>query len=114
MTKYTINVVSSSKTIEMEVKGSFSSEDVKNFVTDYQKKVNSIDASSYTLDVDCTSMDLLTKDMVPSLENSFKMYNESGFNKVVFTIKKNPVLKMQLNRIAKSAGLTNSEVAEVA
>lgn len=98
----------------MEVKGSFTNEDVINFVNDYQAKVNSINAKDFTLEVDCTTMDILTKDMVPSLENSFKMYNESGFNKVVFSIVKNPVLKMQLGRIAKNAGLTNSEVVEVA
>ncbi|PAD68944.1 hypothetical protein CHH83_11180 [Bacillus sp. 7586-K] len=97
----------------MKVVGTFTPEDVQNFVKDYQAKVNSIDASAYTLDVDCTTMDILKPEMVPALENSFKMYKESGFGKVLFTINKSAILKMQLNRIARNSGLTNAEVVEL-
>lgn len=111
--KYSIKVNSNKKVIDMNVSGSFTSEDVQKFVTDYQNTVRKIEASTYNLDVDCTTMDILKQEMVPSLENSYKMYQESGFNKVIFTIKKNPVLKMQLNRIAKNSGLNNAEVVEI-
>ncbi|WP_117170767.1 hypothetical protein [Paraliobacillus sediminis] len=114
MEKYSIKVDKTNKKVDMMVSGSFEPEDVELFVKDYQTKVGSITANQYTLDVDCTTMNILTKDMVPSLENSFKMYNQSGFEKVLFTIKKSPVIKMQLKRIAKNAGLTNGEVVEIA
>ena len=97
----------------MKVSGSFTPADVQNFVKDYQAKVASIDAATYNLDVDCTTMDILKPEMVPSLENSYKMYKESGFNKVIFTINKSAILKMQLNRIARNTGLTNAEVVEL-
>jgi len=111
--KYSIVINAAKKVINMKVVGTFTPEDVQNFVKDYQAKVNSIEASAYTLDVDCTSMDILKPEMVPALENSFKMYKESGFGKVLFTINKSAILKMQLNRIVRNSGLTNAEVVEL-
>jgi hypothetical protein len=112
--KYSMTVNTEEKTIDMKVTGTFDHEDVQNFVNDYQTTVNSIIATEYTLEVDCTNMDLLSQEMVPALENSFKMYHESGFKKVNFNIKNIVVLKMQLNRIARDSGLTNAEVVVVA
>lgn len=86
---------------------------VDEFVKDYQRKVSSIDAKLFDLKVDCTDMDIITQDMIPRLENSFREYKETGFKKVIFTIKKNPIIKMQLNRVARNTGLTNAEVVEV-
>ena len=112
--KYSIKVNRIKKVVEMMVGESFTDEDVKNFVNDYLKNMSSIDTSAYTLEVDCTTMKVVEAKMAPKLEASFNMYKESGFNKVIFQISKNTVLKMQLNRIARGAGLTNSEVVEVA
>ncbi|WP_251548817.1 hypothetical protein [Neobacillus muris] len=113
MEKYSIKVNTAKKAVDMNVNGTFTTEDVQNFVRDYQATVDSIEAGSFTLEVDCTNMDILTQDMVPSLENSYKMYKESGFKRVNFSIKKNPVLKMQLTRIARNTGLTNAQVIEL-
>jgi hypothetical protein len=41
------------------------------------------------------------------------MYRESDFSKVSFKIKKNPILKMQLSRIARNTQLKNFEIVEV-
>ncbi|MFJ5624375.1 hypothetical protein ACIQD3_16940 [Peribacillus loiseleuriae] len=111
--KYSIKVNEGKKVVDMFVGGSFTPIDVQNFVKDYQKIVASVDVASYQLIIDCTTMDLLTQEMVPSLENSYRMYKESGFEKVIFTIKENAILKMQLSRLARNTGLTNVEVVNV-
>ncbi|MCM3440061.1 hypothetical protein AB3Z07_21430 [Metabacillus halosaccharovorans] len=109
---YEIKVNHGAKTVEMYIGGTFTPTDVQNFVSDYQKEVSAINAPVYTLEIDCSYMDLLKQEMIPSLENSYKMYKESGFKKVIFKIKQNPVLKLQLNRLARNTGLTNAEVIE--
>jgi len=50
--------------------------------------------------------------MVPELESCYRLYKESGFQRVIFEIKKSPVLKMQLSRLARNTGLTDVEVIE--
>jgi hypothetical protein len=109
---YTINVNPIKKVVDMVIVGTWTPKQVEDFVRDYQRKVSSIDAKLFDLKVDCTDMDVITQDMIPRLENSFRMYKETGFKKVIFTIKKNPIIKMQLNRVARNTGLTNSEVVE--
>lgn len=110
---YSIKVNQAQQTIDMEVKGSFTPEQAEAFHRDYTTKVGSIEPGKYTLNVDCTSMNIITQDMVPKLEHSFGLYKESAFNKIVFSIKENPIVKMQLNRIARNAGLTNAEVVNI-
>ncbi|PMC40620.1 hypothetical protein CJ195_02580 [Bacillus sp. UMB0899] len=109
---YEIKVNRGAKNVEMYIGGTFTPTDVQNFVSDYKNKISVINANEFTLEIDCTFMDLLKQEMIPSLENSYKMYKESGFKKVVFKIKQNPVLKLQLNRLARSTGLSNAEVIE--
>lgn len=109
--KITVNSVK--KTIDMEIVGTFSPQQVQQFLTEYQKKVKSVNASEYTLNVDSTDMDILTQEMIPSMENTIRMYQESGFNRMVISIKKSAILKMQLNRILKNSGFTNAEIKEV-
>lgn len=110
---YIININQAQKTIDMSVKGSFTPQQAQDFHRDYQSKVGSVNASSYTLKVDCKDMNVITQEVLPALEVSFKMYKDSQFDKVQFIIAKSPVIKMQLNRIARTAGLTNAEVVEV-
>ncbi|SOB99408.1 hypothetical protein SAMN05880501_102200 [Ureibacillus xyleni] len=110
---YSIFVNQTEKTIDMSVKGTFTPQQAKDFHNDYQSKVGSINANNFTLKVDCKNMNIITQEMLPALETSFKMYKDSQFDKVEFIIEKSPVIKMQLSRIARNAGLANSEVIEV-
>ena len=110
---YSIIVNPAKKTIDMSVKGTFTPQQAQDFHKDYQRKVASINASNFVLKVDCKDMNVITQDMLPALEISFKMYKESQFNKVEFIIQKSPVVKMQLGRIARNTGLSNSEIVEV-
>lgn len=111
---FDIKVNNVAKSIDMVIIGTFTPQQVQEFVQDYMTKVNSINASEYTLNVDSTDMDVLTQEMIPSMENSIKMYQQSGFNKLVVKIKKSPILKMQLSRILRNAGFSNNaEIVEV-
>ncbi|MRG87352.1 hypothetical protein [Salinibacillus xinjiangensis] len=113
MKKYDINIVNDKNTIEMAVRGSFKEEDVQNFVRDYQSAVSRVNVENFTLEVDCTNMDILRQEMIPQLENSFKMYNESGFKTVQFNTKSNAILKLQLHRLARNVGMKNAKIVEV-
>ncbi|MGG0719668.1 hypothetical protein ABE096_19080 [Robertmurraya massiliosenegalensis] len=110
---FSIKVNRVAKTIDLVVAGTFTPQQVQEFVGDYTGKVKSINPKEYTLNADSTDMDVLTQEMVPAMENTIRMYQQSGFDKLVVTIKKNPILKMQLNRIFKNTNFTNAEVKEI-
>lgn len=110
---YSIQVNSSQRVVNMEVGGSFSPDTVQQFVRDYHRNVDSIPASQYELRFNCRNLDLVKQDMIPDLENCFNLYKSSGFKKVVVEIQKSPIIKMQLNRVAKGTGLNSFEVVEV-
>lgn len=110
---YKIDVKKSLNLVEMSIVGTWQHKIVEDFVRDYSNMVSSIDVTNFDLKIDCTDMNVITQDMIPALENSYKMYKSSGFKKVIFLIKKSPVIKMQLNRVARNTGLSNSEFVEV-
>lgn len=113
MKKTSILVNSAEKTVHMKVAGAMTMEDAQLFLQEYEVKVEPIGGQQYDLIVDCTEMSLLSQEMAENLTGVMKMYKATGFNKISYNIKENNVLKMQLNRIARTAGLTNAEVAEV-
>lgn len=110
---YTIKVNSLKKEVEMEVSGTFTPEKAEAFIEEYTNKVNTINAADFTLRLDCTSLDVVTQQQIPELEKCYVLYRESGFKKVIFEIHNNNIVKMQLNRLARKAGLTNVEISEV-
>ena len=99
---------------EVTVEGTFSNEDAGRFIEAYNKQVATFNAKEYTIDLDCTRLNVSSADVLPMLENCYKLYQASGFKRVIFKIAKNPVLKMQLSRIARTTGLTNYDIVEVA
>ncbi|SMF91744.1 hypothetical protein SAMN05661091_5557 [Paenibacillus uliginis N3/975] len=108
---FSIEINKATKTMEMMVSGTFTAQDYEDFVNDYVTKTSSIDASQYLLEVDCRMMDLLTPGEVDKLQGSFTRYKETGFAKVNFIVTESQsIIKMQLGRVARMAGLTNIEV----
>lgn len=79
------------------------------FVREYDMTVRSVNAAEYTLDIDCTHMKVLTPELADELEASFNVYKASGINKILFQIQDDIVLKMQVSRLARKVGLTNTE-----
>lgn len=108
---YSIQTNQAAKKVEMKVSGTFTPQDYQNFVRDYAKMASSIDAKTFTLEVDCRDMDLLATEEVEKLKGSFASYKETGFQKVIFIISTSQtIIKMQLARVAREAGLSNHEV----
>lgn len=89
----------------MSVAGQMTMEDAEVFIKEYNAKIKPLNGADYDLYVDCTDMKLLNQDMSKDLTEVMKMYKETGFKTITFTIKQNVTLKMQLSRIAKSAGI---------
>ena len=108
---YSIQTNQAAKKVEMKISGTFTPQDYQNFVRDYAKMAASIDAGSFTLEVDCREMDLLATEEVEKLKGSFVSYKETGFHKTVFIISPSQtIIKMQLARVAREAGLANVEI----
>ncbi|MBP2242464.1 hypothetical protein J2Z40_003038 [Cytobacillus eiseniae] len=110
---FSIKVNHGAKSMDMVIVGTFTPEQVQEFVQDYTTKAKSVKAEEFVLNVDSTDMDVLTQEMIPSMENSIRLYQSSGFNKLNIKIKKSAILKMQLNRILKNANFTNAEIVEI-
>lgn len=111
MKKASIQLNPAKKTVNISVKGRMTMEDSQLFVSEYNTKMNSIKASEYTLEVDCLDMPVVTPEMAEELKGVMGLYKSTGFNKVIFQIKGNSILKMQL---ARNAGLTNATVEDIA
>ncbi|BCG61062.1 hypothetical protein [Paenibacillus sp. URB8-2] len=101
------------RTLNVTVEGSFSQEDAARFVAAYNDSVSKFNPKEYEIVLDCTTMNVTAPGVIPMLEQCYLMYKESGFKNVVFTIAKNPVLKMQLGRVARTTKLDQYEIREI-
>ena len=99
--------------LKVKVEGAMSQEDAGRFIQEYNDQVSKFDPTQYEIILDCTTLNVSSPDVLPMLEQCYIMYKESGFKKVVFTIAKNPILKMQLGRVARTTKLDNYEIVEV-
>jgi hypothetical protein len=113
MGSFSMSTNRTNNVFEVMVEGTFSQEDAMAFITEYNQEVASFQPEDYVIQLDCTKLNVSSPDVLPMLEQCYRMYKETGFQKVTFTISKNPVLKMQLGRVARNTGLANYEIAEV-
>lgn len=102
---YTMGINSVKKEMNITIVGNFTTEQAQQFVKDYNSKVASIKASEYILRLDCKDLNVVTPDLVESLEACYALYKTSGFKEVIFEISKTAILKMQLARIARKVNL---------
>ncbi|WP_151737385.1 hypothetical protein [Paenibacillus tengchongensis] len=101
------------KVLNVQVEGTMSEEDAIRFITEYNETVSKFQPTEYEIDLDCTQLNVSSPDVLPMLEQCYLLYQQSGFKKVIFTIEKSPVLKMQLSRVARTTKLENYEIREV-
>lgn len=104
---------SAKKELQITIVGNFTPEQAQQYINDYNSHVKSINPSDYTLRLDCTDLNVVTPELIPSLEACYNLYKSSNFNKVIFEISKNAIVKMQLSRIAKKIGL-DADIVQVA
>ncbi|MNI67107.1 hypothetical protein D3C73_1227180 [compost metagenome] len=109
--KFATNTAES--TLYVQVEGTMSEEDAGSFIKEYNQTVSKFDPTQYEIALDCTNLNVSSPDVLPMLEQCYLLYQQSGFKKVIFTIAKSPVLKMQLSRVARSTKLENYEIIEV-
>ncbi|WP_054941390.1 hypothetical protein [Paenibacillus ihuae] len=113
MGKFILKTDSVNKIINVELEGTFSNEDGLKSIQAYQQTVNPITPSEYSLQIDCRKLNVTAPDVVPLLEGCFIMFKADGFEQVSLTLENNPILKMQLARLGRKAGLENLEITSI-
>jgi hypothetical protein len=113
MGRFNIRVLEASKTMTVKVEGIFSPEDGKASIEAYHQYVSEIHAPDYTLDLDCRKLGVSAPESLPHLSHCFELYKDDNFRNIIFRIEENPILKMQLASLARSAGLAHYEFVEV-
>jgi len=112
MGSFNIRIDQAAKVFHAEVEGTFSPEDGMASIEAYGKAISTISVPEYEIDIDCTKLNVSAPETLPLLEGCFEMYKKDGFKKVTLRISKNPILKMQLGRVARGVKLDNYEIIE--
>ncbi|MEK5436360.1 hypothetical protein BSK65_11740 [Paenibacillus odorifer] len=110
MGQFILKTDTTKKVINIELEGTFSEEDGLKSIQAYQQTINPITPADYELQIDCRKLNVTAPDVVPLLEGCFVMFKNDGFVKVNLTLENNPILKMQLARLGRKAGLENIEI----
>ncbi|WP_025689328.1 hypothetical protein [Paenibacillus zanthoxyli] len=113
MGKFILKTDAAKKVIEIELEGAFSEEDGLKSIQAYKETITGITPADYQLKIDCRKLNVTAPEVVPLLEGCFIMFKGDGFEKVNLTLENNPVLKMQLSRLGRKAGLENLEIISV-
>lgn len=113
MGTFNLRTDKAAQSLQVSVGGTFSNDDAGRFINEYNSTIATFDPKQYEIVLDCTGLNVSSPDVLPMLEQCFILYKDSGFKKVIFTIKSNPILKMQLARVARSTKLENYEIREV-
>ncbi len=103
--EFKFNLDKIAKKVTIEVIGSFVPEKEKEFMDNYRRITSEITPSEYTLFLDGTSMNIVTQSYVDKLGTTFGLYKQTGFKNVILKLSASAVIKMQINRLAKNAGL---------
>jgi len=108
---YEITLDKASKTINMKVIGKFVEEKAQQFLDEYNRVVQQVNPAETLLVADCTSMSVATPENAEKLGDILQMYKKTGFKKVIVKVENSPIVKMQINRVAKLVDLTNIEIS---
>ncbi|MBW9153065.1 hypothetical protein [Clostridium estertheticum] len=114
--KYELKLDKTKQILFAKALGSFGPSDADDFVRDYTIILKPINAKEYELQFDCKELKVSGKDtksgvdMTNMLRGCLEMYKKEGFKNIIFDCTKNIVLKMQLQRLCKEAGLSTATV----
>ncbi|PYZ92002.1 hypothetical protein CR194_17555 [Salipaludibacillus keqinensis] len=86
-----ININPYDNRLNVKIEGSFSRQDTREFFKEYNKEIHLIPVSEYDIEVDCTDLIIENDEQVPLLEKIYHTFNEDGFNKILFIVKKSSV-----------------------
>ncbi|MBW9172638.1 hypothetical protein K2F43_15645 [Clostridium estertheticum] len=114
--KYELKLDKTKQILFAKAFGSFGPSDADDFVRDYTIILKPVNAKEYELQFDCKELKVSGKDtksgvdMTNMLKGCLEMYKKEGFKNIIFDCTKNIVLKMQLQRLCKEAGLSTATV----
>ena len=108
---YEITLDKASKTIKMKVTGKFVEEKAQQFLDEYNHVIQQVNPAETLLVADCTSMAVATQENAEKLGTILQMYKKTGFKKIIVKVENSPIVKMQINRVAKMVDLTNIEIS---
>ena len=94
----------------LTLNGSMDQATAQKFFSEFTSATDSIDPSQYVLEILANDLNVATSDMQDSLKNALKLYQSLNFKSIVMKLGNNAVLNMQVNRIAREAGLTNFKI----
>jgi hypothetical protein len=102
--KHTIDVKNGTKEITVILEGSFEDQDTQMFIKDFNNEMGKINPSEYEILFDASKFKVIKQEMIPTLEGCFKLYKALNFRKINMILG-NPILNMQVNRVARMAEL---------
>ncbi|MBU3142660.1 hypothetical protein [Clostridium sp. CF012] len=111
--KFQLKLDKTSKTLFVEVSGSFGPTDANVFLQEYTEILKSINPKEYKLLFDGKELKVSGKDaksgidMTEMLKGCVQQYKKDDFKEVIIDCGTNIVMKMQSARIAKEVGLLN-------
>lgn len=107
--KHTINVKNETKEIVVILEGTFNEQTTQSFVKDFNSEMGKIVPSAYEILFDASKFNVMKQEMIPMLEGCFKLYKTLNFREIKMILG-NPILNMQVNRVARIAGLDNFSI----
>jgi hypothetical protein len=103
MGKY--SVVTTGNDISVVCEGVFTMEDASGYVEEFKKAAAQVNTATSHLVLDGSGLRVSSQEMVGMLTNIIAMYKDMGFQDITMDLGKSAVVKMQIRRLAKEAGL---------
>lgn len=112
MASFNIGVCCIKKEVNITLSGVFETDSAERFFIELNKKLSNINPSEYLLKLEASEFETVTQETFPLLVNVIQLYESFKFKKIYFNLNINEIVKMQVNRAIKIAGLTNYEYIE--
>lgn len=112
MASFNIGVYYIKKEVNITLSGVFAADSAERFFKELDKKLSNINPSEYILKFEASEFQAVTQETFPLLVRAFQFYESHKFKKIYFDLNINEIVKMQVNRAIKIAGLTNYEFIE--
>lgn len=106
----TYHITKENKKIFITVERTLISGNTQQYLSDFSKIMEGVNPHEYELFIDGTKYIITSLEMQDTLKMHLTHFKELGFKKITIKIGNNVVLKLQVSRIAKYAGLEDVEI----
>ncbi|HEX2926508.1 MAG TPA: hypothetical protein VHP38_09680 [Ruminiclostridium sp.] len=110
MGSFTFNLDHGEKAVNVVVEGMFNQQNAVDFMSEYQRNVAGIKTAEYALLFDAKNLKVSSQEMLPMLEECMKLYDRTGFQKIVINMGSSVIAKTQMKKVVAKTGLRNCEV----